>query len=401
MTTQPKRVAVIGLDCALTHLIRKHIDDGHLPTFKKLFENGVVAENCLANYPTITPPGWASIATGATFGTHGISGFNVPEDPTDLAGRESAAFSSARIKAELVWDALDKAGKRCLVLNYPGSWPSKMKNGIMVGGSGLAVGDARDRASGFDIGASLCSEQLVSTDFYPYGIKGAFRADESFKNMPDSEDEVLTMDFDLNFPNTRHKIKKTTWHIAVWDEKGDGYDHLVLSPTKDFNDAFCVLEPGRWSDVIYHTFEFENGVRQEAFFRAKLLELSDDAEEFRLVFSCMGAATGWSHPPEFAQKVRTKTGTTGFSSGILSYSFGWYGHDTYAELNEQYTEWLTDVARVMMNEGEWDLFYMHSHPPDWFYHAFMSDMDPESILMKRSEKRPGIPISGFMRPRTR
>ena len=65
MANKPKKVAVIGLDCALPHLIEQHIAEGHLPTFKKLIEEGVIAENCLAPFPTITPPNWATIATGA------------------------------------------------------------------------------------------------------------------------------------------------------------------------------------------------------------------------------------------------------------------------------------------------------------------------------------------------
>ena len=40
MANIPKRVAVIGFDCAEPHLIQKHIAEGHLPTFKKLFEGG-------------------------------------------------------------------------------------------------------------------------------------------------------------------------------------------------------------------------------------------------------------------------------------------------------------------------------------------------------------------------
>ena len=70
MANTPKKVAVIGLDCAMSHLILKHIADGHLPTFKKLIDGGVLAENCLVPYPTVTPPNWASIATGAWPGTH-------------------------------------------------------------------------------------------------------------------------------------------------------------------------------------------------------------------------------------------------------------------------------------------------------------------------------------------
>jgi len=31
MAKKPKKVAVIGLDCALPHMIEKHIEEGYLP----------------------------------------------------------------------------------------------------------------------------------------------------------------------------------------------------------------------------------------------------------------------------------------------------------------------------------------------------------------------------------
>jgi predicted AlkP superfamily phosphohydrolase/phosphomutase len=77
MTSRPKKVAVLGFDCAEPHLIQKHIAEGHLPTFKKLFEGGVLALNCLSPFPTITPPNWASIATGAWPGTHTVTDFHL------------------------------------------------------------------------------------------------------------------------------------------------------------------------------------------------------------------------------------------------------------------------------------------------------------------------------------
>ena len=118
-------------------MIEKHIAEGHLPTFKKLIEGGAVAENCLPPFPTITPPNWATIATGAWAGTHQVTDFHVhlPNTTPDNTNMVEA-FNSERIKAETIWDAADKAGKKCIVLNYPGSWPSKMKNGIVVGGQG-------------------------------------------------------------------------------------------------------------------------------------------------------------------------------------------------------------------------------------------------------------------------
>ena len=56
----PKKIALLGFDCALTSLVRKHIDEGIAPNFKKVFEGGTVSENCLVPYPTITPPLMAS-----------------------------------------------------------------------------------------------------------------------------------------------------------------------------------------------------------------------------------------------------------------------------------------------------------------------------------------------------
>ena len=102
MANIPKKVMVIGLDCALPHLLEKHIAEGHLPTFKKLIDAGVMADNCLVPYPTITPPNWASIATGAWPGTHGITDFHYHQlgtTPTNYNTFQS--FSSAALQGRI------------------------------------------------------------------------------------------------------------------------------------------------------------------------------------------------------------------------------------------------------------------------------------------------------------
>ena len=68
MAKKPEKVVMIGLDCALPHLVEKHIEEGHLPAFKQLIDNGVIADNCLVPFPTITPPNWATLGTGAWAG---------------------------------------------------------------------------------------------------------------------------------------------------------------------------------------------------------------------------------------------------------------------------------------------------------------------------------------------
>ena len=66
----------------------------------------------------------------------------------------------------------------------------------------------------------------------------------------------------------------------------------------------------------------------------------------------------------------------GSTGGLLGLMNGWYDLDTYVEINEQHDQWLGDAAVTLLKDQDWDLFYMHSHPPDWMYHVIINDMDP-------------------------
>ncbi len=85
MAKLPKKALIIGWDSAQPSRLEKHVKDGGLPTIKKMMEGGVFAENSLVPYPTVTPPNWTTIVTGAWAGTHGITDFHVhkPGDPLD------------------------------------------------------------------------------------------------------------------------------------------------------------------------------------------------------------------------------------------------------------------------------------------------------------------------------
>jgi len=376
MAQNPKKVVVIGLDCALPHLIEKHIAEGHLPTFKKLIEGGVIADNCLVPFPTVTPPNWATIATGASAGTHQITDFHyhLPGTTPDNA-HALEAFSSERWQAESIWDAADRAGKKCIVLNFPGAWPSKMKNGIMVGGAGLSVGELRDGLPGLNAKVNLCADQLITTGIYPGAIRGAFEPASGWTDEAELGEDPLEMTAPLNFPSANERPAATTWYLLARQSGGNGYDTATLSPTKDLKDAFCTLKVGQWSRKILTKIAMADGSEREVFFRCKLIELSDDAEECRFLIGAMGATSGWSDPPEIAQEIVSEEGTFAPGGGLRGYSIQWFGADTYAEINDQYTTWLADAATTLMKNHDWDVFFMHSHPPDWFYHVLITEMD--------------------------
>ncbi len=74
--------------------------------------------------PTLTTTNWATIATGAWPGTHGITDFN-PHRPGDSIGASLQGFDARDVRAEFVWEAAVRAGLDSIVVNWPGSWPPR------------------------------------------------------------------------------------------------------------------------------------------------------------------------------------------------------------------------------------------------------------------------------------
>ena len=131
------KVFVIGIDGMDPKMTRRMVDEGKLPHIKKLIEMGSARQDLkiLGAMPTITPPMWTTMATGAYPMTHGITCY-WNSHPTDL-GKFEYAFDSNVCLAEQIWNCTAEAGKKTLVWTWPGaSWPpsSDSENLHVVGG---------------------------------------------------------------------------------------------------------------------------------------------------------------------------------------------------------------------------------------------------------------------------
>jgi len=117
------KVFVIGIDGMDPKTTRRMVDEGKLPNIKKLIELGSAREDLmlLGANPTITPPMWTTLATGAYPMTHGITCY-WNQHLTDLS-RFEFAFDSRQCKAEQVWNCIAEAEKKVLVWTWPSSWP--------------------------------------------------------------------------------------------------------------------------------------------------------------------------------------------------------------------------------------------------------------------------------------
>jgi predicted AlkP superfamily phosphohydrolase/phosphomutase len=377
---RPRRVAVIGLDSAIPTLMQRHIDEGVLPAIKKIMDQGVWADNCLVPFPTITPPNWATIGTGAHVGTHQVVDFwvaapgHTPDNDTSVQ-----AFSSRRVKAEFIWDAMDKAGKKCIVLNYPGSWPSNMKNGLMVAGSGITPGEYREGKPNFQTVYALCGGMFITNGIYPQSIRSTFVAAAGWRNLEELSQDALEMEAVMTFPDAMSPVAPATWYVLARQSGDKGYDTITLSPSKDLKQAFCTVKTGEWSPKVFAKITMADGSQQEVFFRFKVTQLSQDAEEFGLYIPALVNLTPISSPPELAAKVAIGDGMPVPGVGLVELMVGKIDTETFGECCELYTQWVQDAALTLFKEmPDWDGFFMHCHPPDYAYHMLIDQMDPNA-----------------------
>ncbi|HET7428328.1 MAG TPA: alkaline phosphatase family protein [Gaiellales bacterium] len=128
MTTTPKRLMIIGLDCAAPEIL---FDDmkGELPVLNRLMERGVYGplESC---DPPITVPAWTCMMSSKDPGTLGFYGFRNRKDHS----YDGLTFATAeKVKEDRVWDILSRAGKHVVVLGVPQTFPPSRVNGEMIG----------------------------------------------------------------------------------------------------------------------------------------------------------------------------------------------------------------------------------------------------------------------------
>ena len=388
MADKAKRAALIGYDCLIPKRLEAMLAQGGLEHFRAFMNEGSFIPEGY-NLPTVTPPSWATICTGAYPRTHGVEDYYYYHEGRSLDYKETTqAFGSDIVTAETIWDAWDKNGKKCIVVNYPMSWPSRMKNGVMIMGQGLSPAETRWPLHGNEHKEFLASESVISTEFYPMGVQGTFDDAKGWKNLPEC-DEPLEMVVNMAFKECVEPVEGQTWYCLAWESGDDGYDRIALCPEKDYSKAFFTIRLGEWSGPVQHDFTIKaDGRTEKGVFRCKLMQLSDDAEEFKLYISGIAGRIGFIAPPEAADQIDFSKHITANDIGLVAFLHGIIDTDTVCELVEFHSAWLWNTVESLLKANpDWDLFYMHSHPIDWFYHGWLSELDSKDPEIRaRAEK---------------
>ncbi len=154
------RVAVIGIDGGTLDIIKPWAEAGILPNFRSILQTGTHG-TLHTIFPPVTPPAWASFATGKTPDFHGVFDFFDHSSP----GRRKEVISSRHIRAETLWHILSRRGKRVCVMNVPVTYPPSPVNGYMI--TGMLTPSTQ---SEFTYPASLYSELRKELGEYIIGV---------------------------------------------------------------------------------------------------------------------------------------------------------------------------------------------------------------------------------------
>ena len=135
------KLLLLGIDGMDPRFTKRLVEEGKMPNVKKLIDMGSCREDLmmLGANPTITPPMWATLATGSYPMTHGIMDYNLSaEADKDIT---IAAFSSRFMVAEPLFNVTAKAGKKTLVMHWPGgSFPPTIDNENLITIDGSSPG---------------------------------------------------------------------------------------------------------------------------------------------------------------------------------------------------------------------------------------------------------------------
>lgn len=391
-----KKAVFLGIDGADPMLMKRFIDEGYLPNIKKFIEEGAAEEDysMLGMHPTITPPNWASLATGANPGTHGITCFWNHTLGNELTHLDNG-FNSRLCKAEYIWDAAARDGLKSIVFNYPTGWPATNENVIAVDGGGIIPNmHAYLEPEGFYLGDKAFEE--VKNNFRQKNNSGDNCIVEDdidsadFDEIDDGNDEVVISDDKRVDPRDNFLIDhfespvyvsedgKAFYTImmmnhgmqrryAVLEKDVDGkYNKLVIFTSKDFKTKLGEVSLGKFSDWIYDSYQLDDKTVKVAY-KVKLVEMAEDGSSFKLYRSYVlnMDEDKYFYPKTIKQELFDAIGPMMHMSTCEDI-------DIIIETQEEMYHWMEDAMLYLTSNKEWDLLYCHVHALDSVNHGFQN-----------------------------
>lgn len=393
-----KRVLFLGIDGADPLLMKRFLDEGYLPNIKKFIDSGVANSDLgmLGVQPTITPPNWASLATGAYPGTHGITCYWNHTSGNSLTTLD-VGFNSKLCKSEFIWDAADKVGKNAIVFNYPTAWPPTNENIIAVDGTGINPNSrAYCESEAFYIG-DVNNTELVAA-YHEKNNTGSGcvveddiqTADFEVKDYEEKKTEKFVIGDDKRVNATDIKFKIDKYRCPITEKEGvketvllmqEGrvrrygkliansngiYDTLEIYKNKKDSTPMAKVSVGVYSPWIEDYFRLGN-TNAKVYYKVKLVEMSDDGSKYKLYRSYILDTTNrkYFYPQDICNELLDNIGPMMHMSNCGL-------DDVMIETQAEMYTWIEDSILYLAKNKPWDVFYMHCHALDCCNHNYQN-----------------------------
>lgn len=429
--TRADKILVLGIDGMDPRLTKKYVAEGKMPNVKKFIERGAQREDLvlLGSHPTVTPPMWTTLSTGAHPITHGITCF-FRQSKENLDEMEYN-LDSRLCQAEQAWNCFAEAGKKTLVWHWPGcSWPptSDSENLYVVDGTspgGVNQGGAQVERE-FILGASEKIEkpgfkQNMPTDgAQPCIITGLDIEDEDEGTLSDlgtmpTIHMILTSEHDGMFGCTtipidiaQSPIKMASgWNYAPEDAKeftlllskgflrrpclilkneAGIYDHIAVYKNKKATEPIVTLPVGHMERFIVDE-SVKNEITYTVNRSMKLLELEPDGSQLKLWVSSamdMHNDTVW-HPKKLFEMITTHVG---YPPPVSQYgnSNRQLIEEVMLDCWDTNVKWQGDALNYLIEHEHFEVIFSHFHNIDIQEHMFIRYMKDKGHNINSEEE---------------
>lgn len=374
----PKKVIAFGMDGLITPMVKHFADEGVLPNFKRMIDEGTVNET-FPSFPVWTPTNWATLSTGAHTGTHGVTRWRVEVEP----GKRVNSFHGSANSAERIWNALEREGLKGVALHYPAAAPSGVERGYVIDG----FGHPGHASTNYEVAAAQAyttaalGEEIVEMDHDGTAVRRKQRSIASipalaqaddWENLPASAKPPLTTSIEVH---ARLGGDVNAFHVLVTASGNGGYDTVRVCRTRDGDDQVAEATAGSWSDWAIEPFRID-GREQRASARFKLLELEPDGSHLKLYRTQVTFADGFTYPDELAGEIIERFGPYQEHASMTPYTSGMTDFETALEECEYQGLWFADVANYMLHEKDASYFICHWHLYDYLNHIHLDGVDP-------------------------
>lgn len=370
----PARAIILSWDGAVPSFIHDLLRQGKLPNLSRLIGGGVFADSVITAFPSKTAAGHASLWTGAPPRVNGISGNTVPRTPrSQFTILETASgFHSTSLRAEPLWMAATRAGRRAVIVQATQAWPFE----LYIADGPFGPGQPKELVL-FEGYAGISGRDGIVTP-----RNAITRPTTEWKNLPRSQSAPREIEF---------MIGPARFYGLLIDDPSDpvrGYDTLIVTQAKDAEKFQARLRPGpstpvtidKWSPTI----ELEAG-KPGAGTRLRLFELKADASDFLLYYT--RPARKLSSRPELLPALRKAAGAFVGNGATTLYRQGAFGttipNGGNGSAESRYLETALVTQRQLMEASlwairnlPWDLLITYTPYPDEAEHLWRGYLEP-------------------------